>query len=80
MYSRDFLIHTIIDKMEDGKPISFVIPKEKRFSVSHQEHNICIFSYKAEVIELTKENIYKVMENLKVSDNELYNIVIDLYC
>lgn len=78
MYSRDFLIRRIINKMKD-KPISFVTHNEKRFSVSHREHNICIFSYKAEVIELTKENIYKVMEDLKVSDDELYNIVIDLY-
>lgn len=80
MYSRDFLIHRIIDKMEDGKPISFVIPKEKRFHVSYQEHHICIFSHELEAIKLTKENAHKVLDDLKVSNEELYNIVIDLYC
>lgn len=78
MYHRMYLINKLIDKIQKGKPISFVIPKENRFHVSHQEHHICIFSHELEAITLTKENAHKVLDDLKVSDEELYNILIDL--
>lgn len=79
MHSRIFLMDRLINKIQEGKPIIFVVPKETRFFVSHQESRICIFSHKPEAIELTKENADKVIDDLKVTNEELYNIIMDLY-